>query len=342
MVDIKKFVDMLVSTGMEKSKATEKIKKVVAKIKEEKGEIPYAEIEALITFAISKITSRKGERYKGICVGYEYKFDQNKFYADNTLSYFNSEKTKARTIIKTETDTGYSVDGIVYGVALKEVDGVEVAVPLDMREFIDISKTMKNQNYRKPLRAFYKRKCYFIVDNELTIVTGNLDPEAGAEYYIYGKKKESGGKYYINVGKSGIQKAAAVSNEELWEAIYKFAETSDFAIPLEDVPSLKANEVKLTTGFIKNGGDTKNGGRWAVINNDMYQQGQFGFSNNEDAAAVLSTALVGNEVFALVKGMKEDPTRDSRAVSILAVIVNPESASNAELIGDLEIFIEGD
>jgi len=342
MVDIKKFVDVLVATGMDKTKATDKIKSAVAKIKKEKGDMPDNEVEALISFAISKISSRKGERYKGICIGYENKYDQNKQYADNTLTYFNSEKTKAKTIIGKDSDTGYTLDGVVYGVALKEVDGVEVAVPLDMREYLNPDKTMKNQNFRKPLRSFYKRKCYFVIENELNIVTGNIDPEAGAEYYIYGKKKESGGKLYINVGKSGIQKAASLSNAELWDAIYKFAETSEFAIPLEDVPTIKPNETKLTTGYIKNGGDTRTGGRWAVINNDMYQQGQFGFSTNEDAAAVLSTTLVGNEVFALVRGMKEDPTRDTRAVSILSVIVNPESASNAELIGDIEIFIEGD
>jgi len=340
MVEIKKFVEALVATGtMDKSKATEKIKAVIAKIKSEKGEdIPDAEIESLINFAITKIAQRKGERYKGICIGYGAKFDQNKQYGENTLRYFNDAKTKA----KVSSADGMTVDGVTYGVEIKDVDGVEVAIPLDMREFIDTAGKIKNANYKKPLRAFNKRKCYFIVDGELAIVTGNLDPIAGAEYYIYGRKSESKGNTYINVGRSGIQKAASLTNTELWDAIYKFAESSDFAIPLEDVASLGKGEVKLTTGFIKNGNDTKTGGRWVVINNDVNQQGQFGFSANEDAAAALSMTLAGNEVFALVQGMKPDPSRENQSVRILSVIINPESSANAALIGDLEVFIEGE
>lgn len=336
MVEIKKFVEALTASGMDKAKATQKIKAAIEKIKAEKGDVPDAEVESLINFALTKIASRKGERYKGICIGYGAKFDQNKTYGETTLRYFNDAKTKA----KVSSEKGYTLDGVTYGVQLKTVDDVEVAVPLDMREFIDSAGKIKNSNLGKPLRPFNKRKCYFIVDGDLAVVTGNLDPIAGAEYYIYGRKSESKGTVYINVGKAGIQKSASLTNVELWEAIYKFAEKSDFAIPLEDVVALNANEVKLTTGFIKNGGDTKTGGRWVVINNDVNQQGQFGFSANEDAAAALSMTLSGNEVFALVQGMKQDPSRENTAVRVLSVITNPESSANASLIGDLEIFIE--
>jgi len=339
MVEIKKFVEALVATGtMDKSKATDKIKAVIAKIKSEKGDVPDAEIESLINFAITKIAQRKGERYKGICIGYAAKFDQNKTYGEDTLRYFNDGKTKA----KVSSPEGLTIDKVTYGVELKDVDGVEVAIPLDMREFIDVAGKIKNSNYNKPLRSYNKRKCYFIVDGELAIVTGNLDPIAGAEYYIYGRKSESKGNVYINVGRSGIQKAGSLTAVELWDAIYKFAESSDFAMPLEDVATLPKNAVKLTTGFIKNGGDTKTGGRWVVINNDINQQGQFGFSANEDAAAALSETLAGNEVFALVQGMTPDPTRESTAIRVLSVIMNPESSANASLIGDIEVFFEGD
>lgn len=346
MVDIKKFTEQLVSTGMDKTKAAAKIKAVIAKIKEEKGDIPDAEIESLIGFALSKIASRKGEKYKGICIGYDSKRDQNKPYADATLSYFNAAATKQRVVIVDENSTGYTVEqnGIktTYGVQIKNVDGADVAVPLDMREFIDTNKKFKNNGYRKPLRSFYKRRCYFIIDNEIAFVTGNIDPIAGAEYYIYGKKVDVKGRAFINVGKSGIQKAASLTAVEVWDAIYKFAEKSEFAIPLEDVASIAPFEVKLTTGFVKNGGDTKKGGRWIVLNNDVLQQGQFGLSANDDAVAAMQMAQVGNEVFALVRGMKEDPSRESTAVNVLSLVVNPESASNADLIGDLEVFIEGD
>lgn len=340
MVEVKKFVDQLIATGMDKDKAAEKVKNVIAKIKEKKGDVPDNEVEALIGFALAKIASRKGERYKGICIGYGGKFDQNKKYADNTLVFFNNEKTRARVLVTETNKDGYTFENVTYGAALKQVDGAEVAVPLDMRKFLDVNQKFENRGYGKPLKARYSRKCYFIVENELAIVTGNLDPIAGAEYYIYGKKKDYKGTIYISVGASGIQKSAALTNNELWDAIYKFAESSDFAMPLEDVIALEPNEVKLTSGFIKNGGDTKSGGRWVVINNDEFQEGQFGFSSNEDAAAALSLAQVGNEVFALVQGMKADPSRDNQAVKVLSVIVNPASNANANLINDIEIFIE--
>ncbi len=340
MTEIKVYVEQLVATGMEKDKATEKVKAVIAKIREKKGDCPDSEVESLIGLALAKIASRKGSRYKGICIGFGGKFDQNKKYADDTLAFFNNEKTRARVLVTETNKDGYTFENVTYGAAIKEVDGATVTVPLDMRKFLDANQKYENRGYGKPLKARYSRKCYFIVENELAIVTGNLDPIAGAEYYIYGNKKEFKGVTYISVGASGIQKSAALTNNELWEAIYKFAEGSDFAMPLEDIVALKPNEVKLTNGFIKNGADTKAGGRWAVINNDDFQQGQFGFSANEDAAAALSLAQVGNEVFALVQGMKPDPTRDNQAVKYLSVIINPESNANASLINDLEVFIE--
>jgi len=339
-MSVNEYIDKLVSTGMEREKAQQKVNGIIAKITEKKGNVSDSEIEGLISAALNKITARKGERYKGICVGFVEKRDLNKSYGDDTLAYFNNEKTKSRVIVTEQNPDGYKDEkGNIYGVSINP-DGV--ATPLDMREFLDVNKKFPNRGFKKGLKPRFQRTAYFLIEDKIVVARGNIDPIAGAEYYIYGKKNEYKGTTYLNIGSSGIQKTASITNSELWDAIYKFAEKSDFAIPLEDAGKIAPYDVKLINGYIKNMGISSNGKRWVVFENDECPKGQFGFAANDDADASLELTQVGNEVFALVQGMKPDPTRDSKAVRVLSVINNPASSANAELINDLEVYIEGD
>lgn len=326
-MDIKEFVDKLVTTGMPVDKATAKVKKIIVKIKEKKGDgVTDEEIKSLINAAITSATANKGERYKGLCIGFEGKFDMNAKYGQLALDKYNNPATRKQALD----------DGLV-----KEqigTDGTVHIVPIDMRKFIDKDNKWENRNYGNPLRNQMRRRCYFIVEGDMAVVTGNIDPALGVEYFIYGKKKGM----YINTNRNGIQKAGTFDKSPLWDAVTKFAESSDFAVNIGDVPGLATWSVKLTKGYIKNGGDTKTGGRWGVIHGDELPAGIFGFTANEDTAAVLSESDTGNEVYLLfkVKPMREGSTGIQS--SFLGVIVNPESTANNELVSEINCFITED
>lgn len=326
-MDIKEFVDKLVTTGMTVDKATAKVEKIIVKIKEKKGDgVTDEEIKSLITAAITSATANKGERYKGLCIGYEGKFDMNAKYGQLALDKYNNPATKKQAL----------ADGLV-----KEqiaTDGTMQVIPIDMRKFIDANNKWENRNYGQPLRNQMRRRCYFIIDGDMAVVTGNIDPALGVEYFIYGKKKGM----YINTNRNGIQKAGTYDASPLWDAVTKFAETSDFAVNLSDVPGLPTWAIKLTKGYIKNGGDTKTGGRWGVIHGDDLPAGIFGFTANEDTAAVLSESDTGNEVYVLFK--VKPPREGSTGVqaAFLGVIVNPESTANNELLSEIDSFITED
>jgi hypothetical protein len=326
-MEINEFVTKLVESGFTEEKATLKVKKIIEKIKEKKGEqITDVEITALLNAAITSATANKGERYKGLCIGYEGKYDQNAKIGQLALDKYNNAATKAQAI----------KDGFV-----KEMigdDGSVAVVPIDMRKFIDKDNKYENRGYGQPLRSRMIRKCYFIVDGEMTIVSGNIDPALGTEYYIYGKKKGM----YINTNRNGIQKAGTLDKSPLWDAVTKFAETSDFAVNIGDVPSLDIWSIKLTKGFIKNGGDTKTGGRWGVIHGDELPAGVFGFTTNEDTAAILSESDTGNEVYVLLKIKPPREGSDGVQAAFLGVIINPESTVNNELLSEIDSFITED
>lgn len=326
-MDIKEFVDKLVTSGMAKDKATEKVKKIIVKIKEKKGDgVTDEEIKSLINAAITSATANKGERYKGVCIGYEGKFDQNAKYGQLALDKYNDPKTKAQAI----------AEGLVKE-QIGEGGSVQI-LPMDMRKFIDKDNKWENRNYGQPLRSRMLRKAYFIIDGDMAVVSGNIDPALGTEYFIYGKKKGM----YINCNRNGIQKSGTFDKLPLWDAVTKFAESSDFAVNIGDVPGLATWSIKLTKGYIKNGGDTKTGGRWGVIHGDDLPSGIFGFTSNEDTAAILSESDTGNEVYVL---FKVKPPRDGQTgvqAGFLGVIVNPESTQNNELLSEIDSFITED
>lgn len=323
-MDIKEFVEKLVTAGMQKDKATEKVKKIIVKIKEAKGDgVKDEEIKALLNAAITSATANKGERYKGLCIGFEGKFDMNAKYAKLAIDKYNDPKTKAAAL----------KEGIVQE-KMGENGEIQI-VPIDMRKFIDAAGKWENRNFGNPLRSQMRRRCYFIVDGDMAVVTGNIDPAIGVEYFIYGKKKGM----YINTNRTGIQKCGTFDPSPLWDAVTAFAEKSDFAVNIGDVPELATYAVKLTKGFIKNGGDTKTGGRWGVIHGDDLPAGIFGFAANEDTAAILSESDTGNEVYVLFKVSAPRDGQTGVQAKFLGVILNPESSANNELLSEIDSFI---
>lgn len=323
-MDIKEFVNKLVESGMTKEKATDKVKKIVVKIKEKKGDgVTDEEIKSLLNAAITSATADKGERYKGLCIGFEGKFDLNKKYADLAIAKFNDPKTKAAALNE--------------GIVKEQMgeNGQIQLIPIDMRKFIDAAGKWENRNFGQPLRAQMRRRCYFIVDGDMAVITGNIDPAVGSEYFIYGKKKGM----YINTNRTGIQKCGTFDPSPLWDAVTKFAETSDFAINIGDVPELATYAIKLTRGYIKNGGDTKTGGRWGVIHGDDLPAGIFGFAANEDTAAILSESDTGNEVYVLFKVKAPRDGQTGVQAAFLGVVLNPESTANNELLSEIDSFI---
>lgn len=337
MVETKKYVERLVQTGMEKAKATDKIKRIIAKIKEKKGDdVTDDEIDRLISQALVALASHTGERYKGVCIAFARKMDRNQRYAEQALKFYNDKVTKPRVVVTEKNPKGYEYDGETYGVKEEMALSGEIKiVPLDMRKFIDKNKKFENKYYGKALRASNTRRCYFIVEGVLSMVNGNIDPQIGCEYYIYGKKNGA----FINVGKQGIQKAGAVDKTPLYEMVSNFAAESDFAVPLEDIQTLKPYEIRLTTGFIKGVGDTRTGGKWVSIQGDTYPQGLFCFSGNDDVTAILSGVFTGNEVFAVVQAGKPREGQEGISANILGLVVNPASGENADLLGDIDALI---
>lgn len=323
MVDIKKFVDKLVTSGVSKEKATEKVKKAIEKIKEKKDGVTDDEIVVLLEQAIEKSTQFKGERYTGICIGFENKRDENAFIGKYALEQYADPGTRAKSI----------ADGLVREDI--STSGEKVPVILDPRKTLDRAGKIPNNNFGKPLRERKMRKCYFIVDNEIAIVKGNIDPIIGTEYIIYGKKNGM----YLNVGRSGIQKTDAVDPIQLWEKVYGFASVSDFAIPVEEIVNLAPFDVKLTVGYIRNCGDTKIGGRWTTVNGKDGKTAMFGFSTNEDTAVIMSESYPGNEMMFVVRGRSQKPDAETPVVNIIGAFINPASAENVELLGDISVVI---
>jgi len=323
-MDIKEFVEKLVTSGMTKDKATDKVKKIIVKIKEAKGDgVKDEEIKALLNAAITSATANKGERYKGLCIGYDGKFDMNAKYAKLALDKYNDPKTKAQALKEGSVKEQMGENG-----------EIQIAV-IDLRTHIDEAKKWENRNYGKALRPQMRRRAYFIVEKEFAVVTGNIDPAVGTEYFIYGKKKGM----YINTNRTGIQKCGTFDPSPLWDAVTEFAETSEFAVNIGEVPDLPTYAIKLTKGFIKNGGDTKTGGRWGVIHGDDLPAGIFGFAANEDTAAILSESDTGNEVYVLFKVRPQRDGQDGVQASFMGVILNPESTANNELLSEIDSFI---
>lgn len=327
IVDIKDFVEQLVKTGITKVDAEAKIKKMIALIKEKKGDnISDVDIAKLLKGGFARAASSTGgEKVDGIVIGYTPMFDKNKKYTENILNMYNDPAKRSEVLangaVKFEKDTL----------------GRDKMIIVDVREFIDEKKQFKNNNFGKEAKPYFSRQVYVISDDGTFLeFKGKVEPKIGGKYHInyrtFGKTK------LIN----NLQQISTQNADEFWNTLSTFAETSDLAQTLDIVAGGEPYMLFLTTGFLsKKGLNTKNNQYWAVFNGMSPAQVGFGTSANEEVGVIMENTLTGSEVFMLVRArkpyVKDGVVKTS--FDIVGLAVNPDAEQNNDLFNEMDITI---
>lgn len=319
MVEINKFVTSLVEKGEQKTDAETKVKAAIAKIKEKMGaDVSDEKIEELLSIALAS-TGKRGETYKGICVGFGNSVDRNAKFVREAIELYNKDKKKAISTGVVKEETG--------------LDGTLKLIAVDMREFIDKAGTIKNWNYGKEFKQSWTRSATFIVDGALTTVSGNIEPQVGVEYNISGKKNG------VIINAYSINSTRKIGTVELWDLVYNLVADDERSVELAELIDLKPYERRITIGMIKSCNQSAKSGKFiATFTSGELPSGMTAFSGNDSVNETFSVVRPGDEFIAFVSTNRKTEGFPP-SVTVEGIIINPASEKNAEVLGDIDFII---
>jgi len=326
LVDIKPYVDQLVKAGVASADAEVKVKALIDKIKIKKGDnITDEDINKFLRQGFAKAASSTGDKVDAICIGYTPLFDKNKKYTENILTKYN-DAAQRQSII----DAG----AVKFE---KDANGRDVMKIMDIREFKDVGGKFKNANFGKEAKPNFDRIMFFIdTKGQFFEMHGRAEPKIGGAYHITSK---TFGKMIYAVN---LQQFKTYTQHEMWDLINNFAASADIAQTLDVIQTFVPYQVGLTTGFITHKGlNVKTNQYWTVIKGETPMQNGFGTSANEEVAVAIENALIGSEVFALVRARKpyEKDGQTKFSFDVIGIYINPEAEQNNELFADMDIII---
>jgi hypothetical protein len=337
-MDIKRFTKDLIDGGMEKKAAELKVKEWITKIRGRLGEdVTDEKVMSVISQHLikMKLVASSGEKFVGVCVGYGRKMDRNK----KTFDKMAELVTKATM---NPADPGYDpAKRVEFEQKIKNGEIKEIVdeksqakgyIPVDTRQFIDKAGKIENFSYMKPLRHRIERTGYFIINNEIVSVVGDFDCQTGREYAIYGKKTPN----LIRVGKMGITATRTFTPSELWTLLYDVAAEDPRSSDLSGVAEVKPYAFGITNAFVKDKMQTSNSSWKVTLYDAGNMRGVGGFAGNEDSAAVIELANLGDEVIALYE-QGQPKGNYPASPSFVGIFTNPESSDVSILDDDVEI-----
>ena len=320
-INTKVLVDTLVESGkFNKKEATLKVKAAIEAVQKALPGSEDETIEKMVKRKILKATSPStGEKFDGVCVACTEKQDANGIAKKIALAAY---KVDPMTAVQ---------DGIV-----KIVD--EKIVPLDNRRFIDRAEKYENRNFGKTLPIRMQREVYFVINNVLTRAYGNVDPEVGMRYEIYGKMTGGGN---ITISKTGIRPVEKVG--DVWKFVYEAVSESDFAVSIDDIAGMDKNKVVIINGVVKYSGETTNGAM-LVVGEDESETTVAAFAFPGVCADTMMCCEADTEVIVFGKVLesedRENPGKMRKAISAIGVVPNPESMKAIDALKDLdELFM---
>ena len=324
-INTKVLVDTLVESGkFDKQEATLKVKAAIEAVQKALPGSEDETIEKMVKRKILKATSTPtGEKFDGVCVACTEKQDAN-----------GIAKAIAMKAYKADPMTAVQ-DGIVKIVG-------EKIVPLDTRRFIDRAEKYENRNFGKALPTRMQRAVYFVIDkdgeNVLTRAYGDVDPEVGMRYEIYGKMTGGGN---ITISKTGIRPVEKV--DDVWKFVYEAASESDFAVSIEDIAGMDKNKVVIVNGVVKYSGETANGAM-LVVGEDESEATTAAFAFPGVCADTMMCCEADTEVIVFGKVLesedRENPGEMRKAISAIGVVPNPDSMKAVDALKDLdELFM---
>lgn len=332
-METEQFVKVLVESGMSEELAQKKIDNVITKMTDT-GNIDDVTEEQFMKMVkiISKRPMQKDEILIGVCIGFDSAQDNN----DKIVNEVNDKAWH------TYEDTG-TYDSMVDAGLIEYVrdDDGEIVTEFDMpkyviidtREFIDKNQTMVNNNIGKPLKADPYRYAYFIVDNTLVTVRGNINPEIGVEYTIY-TNKIGGNVIYTN--RNGISFRQRLSEYEMWEFINDAAAEMDCAHDLSDIDDLSKYTLMLTSGTVSAVPRTKKGFPFILMIDDECFEATSVFSQfNPEMVPIVEELKPGNDIVVLGK-VNEANGNFKASLQILGIVKDPESDTDADILGEFE------
>lgn len=326
-INKKELINLLVeSNAFDKKVAAEKVDAVVEAVKKALPDAEDDTIEKMVRRRIQKVVSApKSDKYEGVCVAASERTDANEISKKVALKVYRNDPMMAVQ------------DGYV------KIVGEEI-IPLDNRKFIDRAQTMKNRNYGKPLPTKMQREVVFITekngDKVLTRAFGDVNPEVGKVYEIYGKMTGGGN---ITISKMpGIRPIGDV--EDLWGQLFDTASESTMAVGIEDLAEVSKNQFVLICGIVRYSNETPNGAM-LIVSDEENENSIAVFAQAGKCADTMMVIEPDTEVIVIGKvgegKDRDDPDMVRKNISAIGVVPNPESMKAVDALKDIdEIFFE--
>lgn len=319
-METKGSIKMLTEVGMSAEEAKSKVDKMVKAINRAMKDDDEDAKAGVLNVKIKELARlmESVDRIPGICVAAGEMGDRNSY-----------DKYKAKEAYK-ESPQQAVAEGIV-----DVIDGEPIA--LDTREFMDNAGTIPNKRYGKPLPVQNQRECLFVVDGEIVRTFGEINPEIGSDYVVFGKR--NGG--FINAKKIPAPMLKRVlDDDELWDIVDNVAASQENAVSVEEVLGSPVKKPYIIRGSVQYVGETSSGGYMLVLVDEGGESdGLVCFVNSDMADKYIGDKNIGagNEVAVFGKtSVSKRDGEESIICAITGVIKNPASDKVSNVMSKLD------
>lgn len=313
-------IAMLTDVGMSAEEAKLKVDKMATAINNAMKDDTEEAKQGILNVKIKELARlmESVDRIPGICIAAGEMGDRNGF-----------DKYKAKEAYKASPQQAVA-EGIV-----DVVDGEPV--PLDTRKFMDNAGTMPNKRFGKPLPVQNQRECLLIVGDEIVRTFGEISPEIGNDYVVFGT--QNGG--FINAKKiPAPMLKRELDEDELWELVEEIAGKQDNAVSVEEVLESPVKKPYIVRGSVQYVGETSSGGYMIVLVDDGGDSDSLVcFVNSELADKYIGNKNIatGNEVIVFGKtSVSKRDGEESVICAITGVVKNPASDKVSNVMSKLD------
>lgn len=313
-------IKMLTDVGMSTKEAEMKVDKMVTAINRAMKDDTEEAKQSILDVKIKELARlmESVDRIPGVCIAAGEMGDRNGY-----------DKYKANVAYKAGPQQAVA-EGIV-----DVIDGEPVA--LDTRKFMDNAGTMPNKRFGKPLPIQNQRECLFIVEDKIVRAFGEISPEIGNDYVIFGKLNSG----FINAKKiPAPMLKRELDEDELWELVDDIAGKQPNAITVEEVLESPVKKPYIVRGNVQYVGETSSGGYMLVlVDEGGDSDGLVCFVNSELADKYIGDKNIGagNEVVVFGKtSVSKRDGEESIICAITGVIKNPASDKVSDVMSNLD------
>ncbi len=324
-ISVKELANLFVESGrFDKKTAEKKVKEAIAAVRKALPDSDDDTIEKMVRRKIVKAVSvPPSDKFVGVCIGYSEKMDQNKFLKEQALEVYEKDPMRAVQ------------DGFV------KVSGKKV-IPLDFRVYIDRAETMENRMYGKPLKERMQREVLLVLEEDDRIVRayGNVDPEVGRRYEVYGKMSGAGN---ITLARGNALRPIGTV-DDLWSYVYDVACESEFAIGIDEIDEMPKGKQVVVSGVVRYAGETATGAM-LVVGNDESEASVAAFAFAGDLADSMLLCEVETEVMVFGRVIEQEdrdnPGEIRKSISANGLVVNEDSLKAVDALRDIDdLFME--